>query len=109
MLGTRLDGCETCHARIEAPPPGEVNGQAVLLSSCDSCHRVTDYGRKQGDTLTPYGRDYMKTGRNPAAFAAIAELDSDRDGWSNSAEFDARTNPGDPKSAPDKNPAPIRQ
>jgi hypothetical protein len=106
VLGTRLDGCETCHVRIEAAPSGELNGKAVLLSTCDSCHRITDYGRKPGEMLTLYGRDYKKAGRNAGAFAAIAEMDSDRDGWSNSAEIDAKTNPGDPQSAPDKNPAP---
>jgi hypothetical protein len=106
VLGTRLDGCETCHARIEASSPGEVNGKAITLSSCDSCHRITDYGRKKGETLTPYGHDYSKSGRNLAAFKAIAELDSDKDGFSNAAELVAKTNPGDPKSAPDKKPAP---
>ncbi len=105
-LGTRLDGCETCHVRIEAPAPGDVNGKAVKLSSCDSCHRITDHGRKPGDTLTSYGRDYSKAGRNAAAFNVIAERDSDQDGFSNAAEFDAKTNPGDPQSAPDKKVAP---
>ncbi|MBN1567454.1 MAG: hypothetical protein JXA73_06380 [Acidobacteria bacterium] len=106
VLGTRLDGCETCHSRIESLPPGEVKGNAVKLSSCDSCHQITDYGRKQGNTLTPYGHEYRKAGRNAAAFAAIAKLDSDRDGWSNAAELDAKTNPGDPLSTPDKKLAP---
>ncbi len=105
-IGTQLDGCESCHARIEAPATGELKGKAVKLGSCDSCHRTTDYGRKKGDTLTPYGRDYLKHGRNTAAFTAITGLDSDRDGFTNIAELDAKTNPGDPQSAPDKKTAP---
>jgi hypothetical protein len=105
-VGTRMDGCEACHLSIVAKPPGEKQGKAVKLSSCDSCHQITDHGRKKGDILTPFGRDYLKNGRNAAAFAAIAKLDSDRDGWTNAAEMDAQTNPGDPQSAPDKKPAP---
>jgi len=105
-LGTRLDGCDVCHARIEALPSGEAKGKAVKLNTCDSCHRTIDYGRKKGDTLTPYGRDYLKAGRNAAALAAIAKLDSDGDGVANAAEIDAKTNPGDPQSAPNKKLAP---
>ncbi len=106
LIGTKLDGCGTCHVRITAPPPGEKGNAAVLLSSCDSCHNITDYGRKKGETLTAFGRDYMKAGRDEAAFSAIAELDSDGDSFSNTAELDASANPGDPKSAPDNKPAP---
>jgi hypothetical protein len=106
LAGTKLDGCETCHSRISGLPPGAVKGKNVVLSSCDSCHRITDYGRKTGDTLTAFGRQYLKAGRNAAAFEAIAALDSDGDGAGNEAELKAGTNPGDPASAPDKKPAP---
>ncbi len=106
VVGTRLDGCDTCHISIVALPPGEKSGKNVKLSTCDSCHRLTDHGRKPGNTLTPYGIDYKKNGRNAAAFAAIASLDSDGDGASNGAELEAKTNPGDPLSAPDKQLAP---
>jgi hypothetical protein len=105
-LETRLDGCETCHVRIKAPASGELKGKAVILSSCDSCHRITDHGHKKGDTLTSFGQDYLKAGRNSAAFSVVAELDSDRDGFTNAAELDAKTNPGDPQSAPVKKLAP---
>ena len=106
VLGTRMDGCDACHVRINALPPGAVKGKTVKLSACDSCHRIVDYGRKKGTTLTAYGQDYLKAGRNAAAFAAIAGRDSDRDGVSNAAELEAITNPGDPQSAPDKSLAP---
>lgn len=106
LTATRMDSCDVCHSRISAPPPGVVKGKSVLLSSCDSCHRVTDYGRKPGDTLNAYGRDYLKAGRNEGALAAIAKLDSDRDGSINSVELEAGTNPGDAASSPEKRVAP---
>lgn len=106
VLGTRMDGCEACHTRIVGLPPGEKSGKAVQLSACDSCHRLTDHGRKAGNTLTPYGLEYKKAGRNAEALSAIAKLDSDGDGASNIAEIDAQTNPGDRQSAPDKKLAP---
>jgi hypothetical protein len=106
LTGTRLDGCEACHSRISALPPGATKGKAVVLSSCDSCHRITDYGHKMGATLNAYGRQYLDAGRDKAAFAAIAALDSDGDGSQNGAELKAGTNPGDPQSAPDRKPAP---
>lgn len=105
VIGTKLDGCDVCHVRIEALPPGQKSGKNVILSNCDSCHFLTDHGRKQGNTLTPFGRDYLKNGRNSSAFAAIAAIDSDGDGASNIFELEARTNPGDPQSAPDKKTA----
>ncbi|MBN2318862.1 MAG: hypothetical protein JXR49_07285, partial [Acidobacteria bacterium] len=106
LAGTGMDGCDACHGRISALPPGAAEGKAVILSSCDSCHRTTDYGRRQGDTLNGYGSHYLNAGRDEAAFAAIAALDSDGDGFGNEAELKAGTNPGDPQSAPDKKPAP---
>jgi hypothetical protein len=105
VAGTRLDGCDACHIRIAALPSGQKSGKDVKLSTCDSCHRLTDHGRKPGNTLTPFGLDYKKNGRNAAAFTAIAKLDSDGDGASNGVEIEAKTNPGDPLSAPDKQPA----
>jgi hypothetical protein len=106
VVGTRLDSCDACHIRVAALPPGQKSGKDVKLSTCDSCHRITDHGRKPGNTLTSYGLDYKKNGRSAAAFAAIANLDSDADGVSNGAEIEAKTNPGDPLSAPDKQLAP---
>ena len=100
--GTRLDGCDVCHSRVMAPPIGQQGGQTVSRNACDSCHLLTDYGRKKADVLTPFGRDYMKNGRNAAAFSVIAKLDSDGDGATNADELAAMTDPGDPQSAPNK-------
>ncbi len=106
VLGTKLDGCDTCHVRATALPPGQQSGEKVILCACDSCHVITDYGRRKGDTLTAFGRDYLENGRDEAALAAIEKADSDGDGASNAAEIGARTNPGDPQSAPDRKAAP---
>ena len=101
LLGTRLDGCDVCHIRVTALPHGQESGTPVLLSDCDSCHRLTDYGRKPANTLTAYGADYLKHGRNAAALAAIEKLDSDGDGIPNGVELANLTNPGDPRSLPE--------
>ena len=106
LAGARIYGCDVCHSRISATPQGLAEGKAVGLSSCDSCHIITDYGRRPGDTLNAYGRQYMNAGRGAAAFVAIATIDSDGDGAENVAELKAGTNPGDPQSAPGKKPAP---
>jgi hypothetical protein len=103
-----MDGCDACHVSIVAPAPGEKENIPVKLSSCDSCHLITDYGRKPGDTTNAYGKEYLKAGRDMSAFAAIADSDSDGDGWSNSDELEAATNPGDPASNPGMKPAPYR-
>jgi hypothetical protein len=100
LIGTRLDGCGVCHIRSIASAPGQPGGNAVSLSYCDTCHALTDYGRKPANTLTPYGRDYRDNGRNAAALAAIEKLDSDGDGISNGDELAAMSNPGDPQSVP---------
>ena len=100
LVGTRLDGCEVCHIRSSALPPGQQSGPPVPVSSCDTCHMMTDYGRKPASTLTPYGADYLKHGRNAAALAAIEKLDSSGSGATNSVKLAAAINPGDPKSVP---------
>ena len=105
LIETRLDGCGVCHISTIALAPGQTNGNAVPVSYCDSCHALTDYGRKPGNTLTPYGMDYLKHGRGTAALAAIEKLDSDGDGVTNGDELTALTNPGDAKSAPGLRPA----
>ena len=104
-IGTRLDGCEVCHVRSVALPPGQESGNPVQVNACDTCHALTDYGRKSGNTLTTYGSDYLKHGRNAAALAAIEKLDSDGDGVSNVDEIAALTNPGDAQSVKGMKPA----
>jgi hypothetical protein len=105
VVGTRLDGCEVCHIRSIAFPPGQESGNTVPVSVCDTCHTLTDYGNKPGNTVTAYGWDYLKNGRNAAALAAIEKLDSDGDGAPNGAELAALTNPGDGQSLPGKKPS----
>lgn len=63
--------------------------------SCNACH--SDGG---GSPLNKYGMAWDKAGQNTAAFAAIAELDSDEDGVNNKAEQIAKSNPGDRSSLP---------
>jgi hypothetical protein len=106
LLGTRVDGCDACHVRMVGLPPGATEGPAVPLSSCDSCHIITDYGRRPGDTLTAFGRDYLTAGRDAAALSVIGARDSDGDGFDNTAELAAATDPGDSGSTPESQPAP---
>jgi len=105
LIGTRLDGCDVCHIRSMALPHGQESGTPVLMSTCDSCHMLTDYGRNRGNTLNAYGIDYLKHGRAAAALFAIEKLDSDGDGVSNGDELAAGTNPGDPQSVPGYKPS----
>jgi hypothetical protein len=103
IRGTRLDDCQTCHAGRDKNP-------------CDYCHLVNHptHGSKQpqprvfADTLNPFGRDYARSGRSPAALEAIAALDSDGDGFSNQAEIAARKYPGDAQSKPGQRAAPMK-
>jgi hypothetical protein len=63
--------------------------------SCQACHR--DGG---GSPLNQYGEDFNENGKNTAAFKAIANLDSDQDGITNTEESIAKANPGDKESTP---------
>lgn len=77
--GTRLDTCDVCH------------GSSFALNG---------YGQDYRDALNANG------GNESAALTAIAELDSDGDGFSNILEIVARTFPGDPADAPTPPPVP---
>jgi hypothetical protein len=68
--GTQLDDCITCH----------------ISSNPDGNHE-----------LNPYGVDFEGKGHD---FEAIELMDSDDDGFSNKAEINAMTFPGDPHSVP---------
>ena len=59
------------------------------LDSCATCHN--------GEARNPYGRAYSGSGRN---FAAIENLDSDGDGFTNLAEINALNFPGKPDDHP---------
>jgi len=59
------------------------------LDSCATCHN--------GEAKNPYGRAYSGSGRD---FAAIENLDSDGDGFTNLAEIKALNFPGKPDDHP---------
>jgi hypothetical protein len=108
-VGTRLDDCQTCHRSGVAGTDTERE-----YSPCGYCHLIqypnakykTGVPAKFEDTLNSYGTEYKKKGRTPEALAAIAKLDSDGDGSSNSDEIAALRYPGDPASKPKQPLAP---
>lgn len=69
--------------------------QYGYLPSCNACHR--DGG---GTPVNTYGQQFKDAGMNLAAFAKIAALDADGDGFSNEVESLARANPGSARSTP---------
>ena len=64
----------------------------TVLNSCNLCHPGGDTG-----SLNSYANAYANANYN---FAAIANLDSDGDGFTNAVEIAARTFPGDAASRP---------
>jgi len=66
------------------------------LGSCVTCHRNLN----GTGGVNSYGKDWKASGSNPAAFAAIEDLDSDGDGYSNIDEILVDTFPGDASSTP---------
>ncbi|MDY6861510.1 MAG: GEGP motif-containing diheme protein [Thermodesulfobacteriota bacterium] len=105
--GTKLDSCALCHSggQYEKKP-----GKWVEVGSCQWCHRDDVYGYSgTGDadlTLNEFGRDYRDNGRNVAAFAAIEDIDSDGDGYTNKEEIDTLHYPGDSDDDLTKIPSP---
>lgn len=67
---------------------------------CKTCHA----SRFGGKTFNPFGLDYKEIGlaAGDSYTDELAELDSDSDGFTNRQEFDEGTNPGDPKSKPER-------
>jgi hypothetical protein len=63
--------------------------------SCTLCH-----SKGGGSQLNGYGEDFQRFGMTPASFQTIESRDSDKDGTSNIAEIQAKSNPGDPNSTP---------
>jgi hypothetical protein len=61
------------------------------IDDCTLCHTATSFA------FNPYGLAYGANGEN---FAAIEPLDSDGDGFTNIAEINALTFPGDPADSP---------
>ena len=66
-------------------------------TSCMLCH-----SKGGGSQLSAYGEDFQRFGMNPKAFELIEKRDSDNDGFSNIVEIKAKSNPGDPRSTPEK-------
>ena len=71
------------------------------IDACNLCHNSPE----GGDARNPYGSSYDSSGRN---FAAIENIDSDKDGWTNLQEIKSLTFPGDatdhPTTPPPKSP-----
>ena len=105
--GTKLDLCATCHTGGERL---NSKGKMESLGSCQWCHVTYGYDGSGiiWDTLNPYGKDYFTNGRSVSALAAIENIDSDGDGYSNITEIDAIRYPGNPNDDPSKIPAPSR-
>ncbi|MBI9074539.1 MAG: hypothetical protein JEZ02_03935 [Desulfatibacillum sp.] len=105
--GTKLDQCVLCHrgGEYEKSP-----GKIVTLGSCQWCHYEYGYDGQGNilNTLNGYGEDYHDSGRNQAAVQAIEDTDSDGDGYTNIAEINAVTFPGDDGDDPSKTPAAFR-
>ena len=67
------------------------------MPSCNACH-----SQGGGSTLNTYGKSFKAAGKNLEAFSKIAGQDSDGDGFPNSAESAAKSNPSDKLSTPSK-------
>lgn len=69
------------------------------IDVCNLCHNSP----RGGDARNPYGLSYVSSGQN---FAAIENMDSDGDGWTNVQEIKSMTFPGDANDHPTTTPAP---
>jgi hypothetical protein len=106
-LGSKLDHCALCHSGGQYV---DSKGRDVSVGSCQWCHYSYGYDGA-GDiatTVNPFGVAYKNAGRNAAAITAIANVDSDEDEYTNSAEIQANTFPGNPADYPGLTPAPFR-
>ncbi|MFH2006844.1 MAG: GEGP motif-containing diheme protein [bacterium] len=116
-VGTRLDDCQTCHTGGTFTYDSGGQLRTVSFNACDFCHMVIhphdpEYDQTQptgfSETLNPYGQDYLDAGRDPAAFGAIADIDSDGDGYGNAEEIAVLRYPGDDQSMPGQEVAPMQ-
>jgi hypothetical protein len=106
LAGSKLDSCALCHSG------GQVvqGSRTVSYGSCQWCHYKYGYDASGpvDETMNAYGRAFRDQGRNEAAVAAIENLDSDGDGYTNKAEIDALRFPGDAGDDPGKTIAPFK-
>ncbi len=71
--------------------------QYGYMPSCNACH--TEGG---GTPLNSFGKAFKDNGKTAAALVKIATADSDGDGIANATEAQAKANPGDKASTPNK-------
>jgi hypothetical protein len=108
--GTRLDDCQTCHRSGVAGTDTERE-----YSACNYCHLTqypnarykTGVPKSYEDTLNSFGIAYKRQGRSAEALAAIANLDSDSDKYTNGQEIADLRYPGDSASQPGQPMAPF--
>lgn len=65
-------------------------------AGCQLCH---DHGG--GTRRNVYGEAWHEAGESLESFTSISAADADADGFSNGAEIEGRSNPGDPGSTPE--------
>ncbi len=87
----------SCFATAQAQPlfANLYKQQYGYTPACIACHR--DGG---GSVLNSYGEQFKKAGESAAAFKAVADKDSDGDGFANAVEALAKANPGRKDSTP---------
>ncbi|MDF2571150.1 MAG: hypothetical protein K0R55_2754 [Sporomusa sp.] len=100
---SKVDNCYVCHTG------GKVEKKYV--DACDYCHAVYGFKAPHPEgaiqkTLNPFGAAYNKAGRSIEAFATIASLDSDQDGFSNHEEIALGHLPGEANDNPSVKAAP---
>jgi len=97
--GTKLDHCGLCHTGGSYT---NNKGQLVSIGSCQWCHDTYGYDGAGdiSETMNVYGVAYKAAGRNADAVAAIDDLDSDGDGYSNKDEIAANRFPGNAADHP---------
>jgi hypothetical protein len=111
-VGSRLDDCQLCHTVGAFNTAG---GSKTLYNPCSYCHltRWPDAAyfptpANYQATLNQFGLDYESHGRNVAAFAAIAGVDSDGDLVNNGDEIADNRFPGNALSLPGQSFAPTK-
>ncbi|MBI2915573.1 MAG: hypothetical protein HYY07_01785 [Elusimicrobia bacterium] len=71
-----------------------ISNKKGVSVNCTLCHQSESW------ELNGYGKDFLKNGHNFQSFETMDHLDSDKDGFINSEEWKALSNPGDPASTP---------